>query len=342
MGPLALTMGDCAGIGAEIALKAWLRRGEADIPPFVYLGDADHVKGLAAGLGLPAPVIPVAAAADAPAIFADAFPVLPIAVPAAPVSGRPDPANAPAVVEAIDRAVSLARSGEAAAVVTNPINKAALYQCGFDHPGHTEYLAERCGIAAAPVMMLVSDRLRVVPVTIHLALEEAVKALSGNAVIHCGRVAAAALARDFGIAAPRLAVAGLNPHAGEAGHMGREEIDIIAPAIDVLRGEGIAISGPAPADTLFHDRARRGYDAALCMYHDQALIPLKTLDFDGGVNVTLGLPIIRTSPDHGTAYDIAGTGTARPDSLIAALGLAGQMARMRARSGAPDAPDAVA
>ena len=337
MRPLALTMGDCAGIGAEIALKAWLRRREADVPPFAYLGSAEHAKALAGALGLDIPVRTVAAAGDAVAAFAVAFPVLPIAVPAPVASGRPDPANAPAAIEAIDRAVALARSGEAAAVVTNPINKAALYQCGFDHPGHTEYLAERLEADSAPVMMLVGDDLRVVPVTIHLALKEAVKALTADAVVHCGRVAAAGLAADFGIAAPRLAIAGLNPHAGEDGHMGREEIEIIAPAVETLRRDGIAVSGPAPADTLFHDRARREYDAALCMYHDQALIPIKTLDFDGGVNVTLGLPIVRTSPDHGTAYDIAGTGTARPDSLIAALRLAARMAETRARQSAPDA-----
>ena len=339
MRPLALTMGDCAGIGAEIALKTWLRRREAGVPPFAYLGSVDHAKALADALGLDVPVRAVAAAGDAVPAFSDAFPVLPIAVPAPVVGGRPDPANAPAVIEAIDRAVALALSGEAAAVVTNPINKAVLYQCGFDHPGHTEYLAERSESASAPVMMLVSDKLRVVPVTVHLALEEAIGALTADAVVHCGRVAAARLRSDFGIGAPRLAVAGLNPHAGEDGYMGREEIEIIAPAIETLRRDGIAVSGPAPADTLFHDRARRQYDAALCMYHDQALIPIKTLDFDSAVNVTLGLPIVRASPDHGTAYDIAGTGAARPESLIAALRLAARMAETRAR---PSARDAVA
>ncbi len=331
MQPLALTMGECAGVGAEIALQAWTRRGEAGVPPFAFLGGERHARALAAALGLDVPVVAVKRAADAEAVFADAFPVLPVAVPSPPVGGRPDPANAPAVVAAIDRAVSLALSGEVAAVVTNPIDKAVLYRSGFDHPGHTEYLAARCGIQAAPVMMLVSDRLRVVPVTVHLALAEAARALTADAVIHCGRVAAERLAADFGIAAPRLAVAGLNPHAGEGGHMGREEIEIVAPAVEALRRDGIAVSGPAPADTLFHDRARRNYDAALCMYHDQALIPIKTLDFDAAVNVTLGLPIVRTSPDHGTAYDIAGTGTARPDSLIAALRLAARMAETRAR-----------
>ena len=332
MRPLALTMGDCAGIGPEIALHAWIRRREADIPPFVYLGGRDHVDALAAALGLNAPTVAVAGPAEARVVFEDAFPVLPIALPAPVVCGQPDPSNGAATIEAIDRAVALAISGEAAAVVTNPIGKSVLYQCGFHHPGHTEYLAERCGSATTPVMMLACERLRVVPVTVHLPLADAVRALTADAIVHCGRTLAAGLARDFGIRAPRLAVAGLNPHAGEDGHLGREETEIIGPAIEILRRDGILVSGPSPADTLFHDRARENYDAALCMYHDQALIPIKTLDFDGGVNVTLGLPIVRTSPDHGTAYDIAGKGVARPDSLIAALRLAGAMARMRARN----------
>ena len=337
MRPLALTMGDCAGIGPEIALQAWTRRREANIPPFVYLGGRDHVDALAAALGLNVPTVAVAAPAEALDVFMDAFPVLPIALPAPVVCGKPDPSNGAATIEAIDRAVALAISGEAAAVVTNPIGKSVLYQCGFRHPGHTEYLAERCGSATAPVMMLACERLRVVPVTVHLPLADAVGALTVDAIVHCGRTVAEGLARDFGIPAPRLAVAGLNPHAGEDGHLGQEETEIIGPAIEMLRRDGIVVHGPSPADTLFHDRAREDYDAALCMYHDQALIPIKTLDFDGGVNVTLGLPIVRTSPDHGTAYDIAGKGVARPDSLIAALRLAGAMARMRARNRTPDA-----
>ncbi len=330
MRPLALTMGDCAGIGPEIALRSWVRRRETDIPPFVYLGGQDQLEALATALGLDVRTVAVTRPAEAVDAFADVFPVLPISLPTPAVSGKPDAANGPATIEAIDLAVGLARSGEAAAVVTNPIGKAVLYQCGFDHPGHTEYLAERCGSAAAPVMMLVCDKLRAVPVTVHLPLAEAARALTVDSIVHCGRIAAAGLARDFGIRAPRLAVAGLNPHAGESGHLGREEIEIVGPAIEILRGDGILVDGPSPADTLFHDRARQGYDAALCMYHDQALIPVKTLDFDGGVNVTLGLPIVRTSPDHGTAYDIAGKGIARPDSLIAALRLAAAMASARA------------
>ena len=330
MHAIALTMGDSAGIGPEIALKAWARRREAGVPPFVYLGDADHVDALAAALGLEVPVESVAGPAEAAEIFADSFPVLPIALPAPAVRGMPDPSNGPATIEAIDRAVELAGSGEAAAVVTNPIGKAVLYRCGFRHPGHTEYIADLCGSPSPPAMMLVCDKLRVVPVTVHIPLAEAAKALTVDAIVRCGRTAAAGLENDFGIRAPRLAVAGLNPHAGEGGHLGREEIEIVGPAIDILRRDGLRVDGPSPADTLFHDGARRNYDAALCMYHDQALIPIKTLDFFGGVNVTLGLPIVRTSPDHGTGYDIAGKGIARPDSLIAALRLAATMASTRA------------
>ena len=340
--PLALTMGDPAGIGGEIALKAWqaLRRSD-DGAVFVYLGAPDPLRDLAAGLGLAAEIRVVSAPGEAVGVFADALPVLPIETAAPVRPGDPDPANAPAVIAAIDRAVALARGSEVAGVVTNPINKAVLYAHGFRHPGHTEYLADLCGIATPPVMMLVSDQLRVVPVTIHLSLAEAIESLTAEAIIARGRICAAGLAGDFGVAAPRIAVAGLNPHAGEAGHLGREEIEIIAPAAAALRAEGIAAADPAPADTLFHERARREYDAVLCMYHDQALIPLKTLDFDGGVNVTLGLPIVRASPDHGTAFDIAGRFAARPDSLIASLRLASRMAATRAGA-APRPADALA
>ena len=328
--PLALTMGEPAGIGAEIAVKAWRARDEAGVPPFVYLGAPEHLRAVSAGLGLDAAVRPVATPGEGAGAFAEALPVLPVELAAGARPGAPDPRNAPAVVAAIDRAVALALDGAAAGVVTNPIGKSVLYGRGFAHPGHTEYLAELCAAAAPPVMMLASARLRVVPVTIHLALDAVAARLTSAAIVHCGRVAAAALRRDFGIARPRLAVAGLNPHAGEDGHLGREEIEVIAPAVRELRAEGVTVGDPAPADTLFHDRARAGYDAVLCMYHDQALIPLKTLDFDGGVNVTLGLPIVRTSPDHGTALDIAGAGAARPDSLIAALRMAARMAAARA------------
>jgi 4-hydroxythreonine-4-phosphate dehydrogenase len=233
------------------------------------------------------------------------------------------------VLESIDRAVSLARAGRCRAVVTNPIHKTTLYEAGFPHPGHTEYLAEGAGLDDPAVMMLVCEQLRVVPVTVHVSLIEAVALLRTDAIVHCAKRCAESLAADFNIAGPRIAVAGLNPHAGEDGNLGREEIDIIAPAVAALRRDGIEATGPLPADTLFHADARRQYDAVICMYHDQALIPLKTLDFTGGVNMTLGLPYVRTSPDHGTAFDIAGTGKADPTSLIAALELAARVARNR-------------
>ncbi len=327
--PLAVTMGEPAGIGGEIVLKAWAARREEAVPPFVVLDDPDRLQALGARIGLPVPVRAVAAPAEAAAAFATALPVLPLALAVPAVPGRPDAANGAAVIAAIDRAVDLVRAGQAAAMVTNPIQKSALYAAGFRHPGHTEYLAHLAGLAEEPVMMLAARGLRVVPVTIHVPLREAVERLTTAAIVHAGRVTAAGLARDFGIARPRLAVAALNPHAGEDGSMGREEIAIIAPAVAALRAAGIEATGPHPADTLFHAAARGGYDAALCMYHDQALIPLKTIDFDSGVNVTLGLPFVRTSPDHGTALDIAGTGRAGASSLIAALGMADAMARTR-------------
>src|SRR5579863_339320 len=333
--PLALTMGEPAGIGGEIALKAWLRRGE-DVPPFYMVDDPGRLAALARRLGWSVPIGPLAAPRDAPTMFAEALPVLAIGGVPRAEPGRPDPADAPLVIGAIDAAVAAVRGGRAAAVVTLPINKDALYRAGFRHPGHTEYLAELAGAGACAVMMLACPQLRVVPVTIHLALRQAIEQLSAAAIVHAGRVTHAALVRDFGIAAPVIACAGLNPHAGEAGALGREDIDIVMPALAELRAAGIDARGPLAADSMFHAAARSGYDAALCMYHDQALIPIKTLDFDGAVNVTLGLPLIRTSPDHGTAFDIAGRGVARPDSLIAALKLAAAMAARRG-DGAPGA-----
>ncbi|MGD9536518.1 MAG: 4-hydroxythreonine-4-phosphate dehydrogenase PdxA [Alphaproteobacteria bacterium] len=329
--PLALTMGEPGGIGGELALKAWLARGEQALPRFVVLDEPARLEALAKALGLPCPIGRVASAVEARAQFDRALPVLPLGIPVDARPGRADPANAPAVTGSIERAVALVQAGEADAVVTSPIQKQSLYEAGFKFPGHTEFLGMLGGSGVEPVMMLACDALRVVPVTVHLPLAKAAATLTRAAIEHCGRVTAAALARDFGIAKPRLAVAGLNPHAGEAGSLGREEIEIIAPAIETLRREGIAVSGPRPADTLFHPAARAAYDAALCMYHDQALIPIKTIDFDGGVNVTLGLPFVRTSPDHGTALDIAGQGAARPTSLIAALKLARRMADNRRR-----------
>ncbi|WP_323989229.1 4-hydroxythreonine-4-phosphate dehydrogenase PdxA [Nguyenibacter sp. L1] len=319
---LAVTMGDPAGIGPEITAGAWRALRAGGGPAFVVAGDD-------ALLAAHAPVRVVADPSEAAAVFADALPVLPVplAVPARP--GAPDAANAPAVIASIARAVALARDGRVGGVVTNPISKLVLTQAGFRHPGHTEYLAELCGVPGQAVMMLACPELRVVPVTIHVALRRAVDGLTTAEIVRCGLTTAAALRRDFGIAAPRLAVAGLNPHAGEGGVMGDEETTIIAPAIAALRAAGIATSGPWAPDTMFIPRARARYDAALCMYHDQALIPLKTIDMAGGVNVTLGLPIVRTSPDHGTAFDIAGQGVADPSSLLAALRLAGEMSRNR-------------
>ena len=320
--PLALTMGDPAGIGGEIAVAAW-RALRSEGPAFCAIDDPARLGALGA------PVAEIAAADEAGEVFRDALPVLPepLAAPAPP--GAPDPANAPCVIRSIERAVALARSGAAGAVVTNPINKKALHDgAGFAFPGHTEFLAQLGGVRRA-VMMIAGPELRVVPVTIHLPLAEAVARLDRRAIEETVRIADAALRRDFGVDAPRIAVSGLNPHAGEEGAMGREEIEIITPALDALRDEGIDARGPLPGDTMFHPAARARYDAAVCMYHDQALIPAKTLSFEEGVNVTLGLPFIRTSPDHGTAYDIAGRGVARPDSLIAALRLAARMADAR-------------
>jgi 4-hydroxythreonine-4-phosphate dehydrogenase len=323
-------MGEPSGIGAEIALKTWLGRGTG-VPAFFYIGDREVLAALARRLHWSVPLVEIAAPAEATAAFARALPVLPEPLAASAQPGRPDPRNAPAVLAAIRRAVRLACDGTASAVVTNPIHKSALYDAGFAHPGHTEYLAELAGGDPMPVMMLVGGGLRVVPVTIHLSLRDSLAALDIETIVRKGEIAAAALRRDFGIDKPRLAVAALNPHAGESGALGREEIDIIAPAVERLRALGIDAAGPLPADTLFHAGARTRHDAQLCMYHDQALIPLKTLDFERGVNVTLGLPFVRTSPDHGTALGIAGSGQANEASLVAALRLADGLARRRAR-----------
>ena len=327
--PLALTMGEPAGIGGEIALKAWLEIRD-DLPPFYLIDDPDRLASLARRLDWPVPIQPVDAPDRASFVFASALPVVPIDTAIRARPGHPDPTDAPAILGAIQTAVRDVRNGRAAALVTNPIQKDSLYRAGFHHPGHTEYLAELAGAGAAPIMMLVCPGLRVVPVTIHLPLRRAIESLSSAAIVHAGRVTEAALRRDFGIGSPSLAVAGLNPHAGEAGSLGREEIEIIEPALAELRAGGIDARGPLPPDTMFHAEGRGAYDAALCMYHDQALIPIKTIDFYSGINVTLGLPFVRTSPDHGTALAIAGRGTARPDSLIAALRLAAAMAARRA------------
>jgi len=318
--PIALTCGEPAGIGPELAPRARAILGE-DVP-FFWIGDPTH---LPPGTAL--------ALIDEPeqthAVPASHLPVLPHPFPASQRPGLPEPANAPGVVAVIERAVALVRRGAAAALCTAPIHKKALQDgAGFGFPGHTEFLSHLAG-GVPVVMMLACPDLRVVPATIHIPLSEVPGSLTAALLERAIRLTHAGLIRDFGVTAPRLAVAGLNPHAGEGGTMGREEIAVIAPLIARLRAEGLAVTGPLPADTMFHPRARAGYDAAVCMYHDQALIPIKTLDFDGGVNVTLGLPFVRTSPDHGTAFDIAGRGLARPDSLVAALRMAQAMARYR-------------
>ena len=320
--PLALTCGDPSGVGPELAVAARRALG-ADLP-FVWIGDPRHLPAGAAWQEVAAPRAALAVAPQVLPVLCHGF-----ARPAPP--GQPAPENAAGVIAVIERAVALVQQGAVSAICTAPIHKKALKDgAGFAFPGHTEFLAHLAG-GAEVVMMLASPLLRVVPVTIHIALAEVARALTPQALERAIRITAAGLARDFGIARPRLAVAGLNPHAGEGGAMGGEEIAMIAPLLERLRGEGFALAGPLPADTMFHPRARAGYDAAICMYHDQALIPIKTLDFDGGVNVTLGLPFVRTSPDHGTAHDIAGKGLARPDSLIAALRLAQEMAAARQR-----------
>ena len=325
---LAVTMGEPAGIGGELVLKAWLERHRLGVMPFVALDDPRRLSALAAHLGVSVPVVVVDAPAAAALCFDSALPVLPVpgVTPVRP--GCADAANGKAVLASIDKAVELALSGAVSAVVTNPIHKQTLYRAGFSYPGHTEYLGALVGVAA-PVMLLEGGGLRVVPVTCHLSVREAVARLSVAAIVHAARVTARALAGDFGVVRPRLVVSGLNPHAGEGGSLGDEEIGIIAPAVAALRAEGLEVSGPHAADTLFHAAARERYDAALCMLHDQALIPLKTLAFDSGVNITLGLPFIRTSPDHGTAFDLAGTGRADAGSLIAALATAARLAGHR-------------
>jgi 4-hydroxythreonine-4-phosphate dehydrogenase len=329
--PLALTMGEPAGIGGELALMAW-RELRSSGPAFVALDDPQRLERISRSLGMAVPIRVVDDMQAASRHFADALPVLPITLTVEVAAGHPRAESAKQVIASIDRAVALARAGSVSGVVTNPIHKATLYGVGFKFPGHTEYLLELAGGKASghnAIMMLASEELRVVPVTVHLPLRRAIDTLSSELIVEAGMVTAKALRRDFGIDRPRLAVAGLNPHAGEEGALGGEEQSIVAPAIRQLQEKGIDASGPWPPDTMFHAQARARYDAALCLYHDQALIPLKTLDFFGGVNVTLGLPFVRTSPDHGTAFDIAGSGKANPQSLIAAIRLAARMAERR-------------
>lgn len=321
--PLALTMGDPAGIGGELTLKAWLARREGY--PFVALDDPDRLINIATSLNFDVPVRIVNTATEASGCFHDALPVLPVKLVSSPRPGHADPANGATVIASIERATRMTMAGETAAVVTNPIHKFTLYGIGFPYPGHTEFLAELTG-APLPVMMLASPELRVVPITVHASLRRMLEMITTERIVTVTRVTAAALHTQWGIPAPRIAMAGLNPHAGEDGTMGDEEITIIAPAIAQLRAEGFDVAGPLAADSMFTPPARALYDVAMGMYHDQALIPLKTLDMSRGVNVTLGLPIIRTSPDHGTAFAIAGQGRADPTSLIAAIDLASELA----------------
>ena len=326
---LALTMGEPAGIGLDITLSAWRRRAELDLPPFYLITDPQYLERRIRRLGVEVPTA-IVRPAEATAAFATALPVVELGVTASAEPGQPDAASGPAAVASIDRAIADVNSGEAAAMVTNPVAKNVLYRSGFADPGHTEYLARRAfeltGNPAWPVMMLWSPEVAVVPVTIHLPFKDVPGRLTRDLIFETGRVAARDLTERFGVVKPRLAVAGLNPHAGEDETLGKEDATVVRPAVERLIADGIDARGPLSADAMFHDAARATYDAALCMYHDQALIPIKTLAFDHAVNVTLGLPFVRTSPDHGTAFDIAGTGKADPSSLIAALKLAVRLA----------------
>ncbi|WP_028965951.1 4-hydroxythreonine-4-phosphate dehydrogenase PdxA [Sphingomonas phyllosphaerae] len=327
-GPIVISMGDPAGIGPETIAKAWDARVERALPPFVAVGDRRSIARVWDG--------PVAAVSDlnvVAEVFPDALPVLTVEDAGDIVPGQPDADGARCAVRALELATGLVRSGAGRALVTGPVSKAQLYQIGFTYPGQTEFVAERCGIARDnAVMMLAGPGLRVVPMTTHVALAEVPGLLTVELMLAKARVTARAMTRNFGIERPRLAFAGLNPHAGEDGALGQEEIEVMRPAIEILREEGIDVRGPLAADTMFHARARALYDVALCPYHDQALVPLKTLFFDDGVNITLGLPIVRTSPDHGTAFGIAGKGLAHPGATIAAILMAADAATHRARA----------
>jgi 4-hydroxythreonine-4-phosphate dehydrogenase len=332
---LALTLGEPAGIGPDLALSVWRRRNELGIPAFYVVGDPDFLARRAIQLGIDVPITTATPRAAAKT-FASALPVIAIDVTVSAEPGHSDRSSAPAAVASIRRAVADVMSGEATAVVTNPVAKNVLYSWGFAEPGHTEFLAklvqEATGKTLRPVMMLWSPELAVVPVTIHLPLKDIFGQLSTELIVDTGRIVAQDLSTRFGLPRPRLAIAGLNPHAGEEGTLGEEDRNVVAPAVARLKSEGIDARGPLPADSMFHEQARATYDAALCMYHDQALIPIKTLAFDHAVNVTLGLPFVRTSPDHGTAFDIAGTGRADSASLVAALRLAARLAKPGSRA----------
>jgi 4-hydroxythreonine-4-phosphate dehydrogenase len=329
-GPLAVSLGDPAGVGPELLAQAWAERVKQRLPVFFAVGGARLLAAAALARGLNVPIERIASPAEAAQVFARALPVWGDA-DGDYHPGPPDREGAALALRSLTEAAGLVVSGEAGALVTGPIAKALLAELGFSHPGQTEFVAEACGVTPEDaVMMLAGRSLRTVPLTVHIALAEVPGRLTSGLIERRARIVAAALARDFGIAAPRLAVAALNPHAGESGRMGTEEAQIIAPAIAALRAAGINASGPHPADALFAAHARGGYDVALCMYHDQALIPLKALDFDLGVNVTLGLPIVRTSPDHGTAFALAGKGQASAGATLAAIRMAGECAARRA------------
>lgn len=344
LSPVALTMGDPAGIGPDITLKAWARRQQLALPPFLVIGSIEILRSRAKWLGLDVQVVGVTDPTEAVERFSEALPVLPLDMPEVR-PGTPDPAAAPAIIAAIETAVRWTREGRASAMVTNPIAKSLLFEAGFAHPGHTEFLATLAAEPGAPppraVMMLAAPELKAVPVTVHIPLAEVPATLTSDLIVETGRIVARDLATRFAVPAPRLVVAGLNPHAGERGTIGTEDVAIIAPAVSRLRGLGIDITGPWSADSLFHAEARSRYDAVLAMYHDQALIPIKTLAFDHAVNVTLGLPFIRTSPDHGTAFDIAGTMAARETSLVEAIRLADRLAAAEARLAAAEAAHGV-
>ena len=323
--PLAVSIGDPAGIGPEVIAGAWERRVAAGLPPFLAIGDARSIRAVWNG-----PIAVLSDPAAAAGAFDTALPLIQVDDPGEIVPGEPNLAGARCALDSLELAAGITRQGMAAALVTGPVSKAQLFALGFTYPGQTEFVAERCGVSAAnAVMMLAGPTLRTVPLTVHVPLADVPRLITAELIINRARIVARALIRDFGIENPRLAIAGLNPHAGEQGTLGSEEVEIIRPAIDVLRADGLNIIGPLPADTMFHPPARARYDAALCLYHDQALIPLKALHFDDGVNVTLGLPIVRTSPDHGTAFDIAGTGQASPSAMIAAIRMAGECAARR-------------
>ena len=324
--PLAVSLGDPAGVGPEVVGKCWDHRDRFQLPPFVAIGDPRSLAAVWDG-----PLATIDDPREVDSAFDVGLPIMPIASIEPDLPGHPTVAGAHCSLDALELAVGLARSGSASAVVTGPVSKQQLYGIGFSHPGQTEFVAERCGVSPGNVaMMLAGPSLRTVPVTTHLPLSEVANALSPSLIEARGRAALRGLQRNFGIADPRLAVAGLNPHAGEGGALGREEIELIMPAIDALRAEGWRVTGPHPADTMFHAGARAHYDAALCMYHDQALIPLKALHFEEGVNITLGLPIVRTAPDHGTAFDIAGQDLADPRAMAAAIRLAAESSVHRA------------